>query len=137
MKIIFPAITLLVIASMPVSAGSLVGGPAVSGCTPATINQAAISRIRPHTSIEAVEATLGCMPAEWLYSPETNATTYSFMVPLLNVSIWVVVDTTGVAFAEYFNFVNPLEASYSGALRAEPPLAPSMMPSAGVFPTIP
>lgn len=104
-------------------------------CTPATINPSVIARIVPRTSIETAIAALGCAPTEQIYSPIANATVYTFKVPMLNVFVHVVVDSQGIAFAEYMDFTNPVIGSYNGAIRGE--LPPLWMPSAGTITPLP
>lgn len=100
-------------------------------CTPATINPSAIARIVPRTSIETAIAALGCAPTEQIYSPIANSTIYTFKVPMLDVFVHVVVDSQGIAFAEYMDFTNPVAAPYSGAMRVN--LPPLWVPSAGTI----
>lgn len=126
------AATLLIAASA--SRGSFIGSAAASGCTPATINPGAVSRIRPHTSIETVIAMLGCSPTEVFVAEEVGTTRYSFQVPLLDVELDVITDALGVSFALYFDRTNPVGIKYNGALRVEPPLSPSWMPNGGFIP---
>ncbi len=114
-----------------------IGSPAASGCTPATINPGAVLRIRPHTSIETVIAMLGCKPTETFFADKVGVTKYSFLVPVLNVELDVFSDSMGVSFALYSDRTNPLETSYNSGFRAEQPLTPNWMPSAGVIPTVP
>lgn len=111
-----------------------IGSPAASGCTPATINPGAVSRIRPHTSIETVIAMLGCSPTEIFFAEKVGVTGYKFLVPLLDAELDVFSDSMGISFAIYIDRTNPLERHYNGALRIEPPLAPNWMPNAGVVP---
>ena len=126
--------TAAVLIAFAASRGSFIGSPAASGCTPATINPGAVSRIRPHTSIETVIAMIGCSPTEVFVAEEVGTTRYSFQVPLLDVELDVNTDSMGVMFAIYFDRTNPVGIKYNGALRIEPPLSPSWMPSAGVVP---
>jgi len=114
-----------------------IGSPAASGCTPATINPGAVSRIRPHTSIEMVVAMLGCNPTEVFLAEKVGVTKYSFLVPVLNVELDVFSDSMGVSFALYSDRTNPIETSYNSGFRAEQPLTPNWMPSAGVVPAVP
>lgn len=102
-------------------------------CTTATINPGAVSRIRPHTSIETVIAMLGCSPVD-VFVAEVGTTKYSFLVPVLNVGLYVFTDSMGVSFALYTDHTNPAGVQYNGALRVEPPLSPSWMPNAGFIP---
>lgn len=120
MKIISTAIVALAISTQ-----------AQAICTPATVNPAAIQRIMPRMSVAAVQAVMGCLPTETMIG-ESGVTLLRFAVPFINGGVYVVFDTAmGVSFAEY---MDPLIVSYNGALRAEPPLAPQWMPSAGVIP---
>lgn len=120
-----------VLIAFAASRGSFIGSAAASGCTPATINPGAVSRIRPHTSIEMVIAMLGCSPAEVFVAEEAGVTRYGFLVPVLNVGLDVYVDSMGVSFAHYTDRTNLAGIKYNGALRIEPPLSPSWMPNAG------
>jgi len=107
--------------------------PAWAICTPATINPGAVSRIRPHTSIETVIAMLGCSPVD-VFVAEVGTTKYSFLVPVLNVGLYVFTDSMGVSFALYTDHTNPTGVQYNGALRIEPPLSPSWLPNGGFIP---
>lgn len=100
-------------------------------CTPATINPSAITRIVPHSSIEAVIATLACSPTHQVYSPVVNASIYTFRLPMLDIGVYVMVDSQGVGFAQYMDFTNPNAGQYNGAMRAE--LPPYWVPSAGTI----
>ncbi len=132
------ALMAMVITSTPAAAEvNFIGSRAASGCTPASVNPGAVSRIRPHTSIEMVIAMLGCNPTEIFFAEKVGVTKYSFLVPILNVELDVFSDSMGVSFALYSDRTNPLETSYSSGFRAEQPLTPNWMPSAGVIPTVP
>lgn len=113
-----------------------IGSPAASGCTPATINPGAVSRIRPHSTIETAIAMLGCSPTEVFFAEKIGVTKYKFLVPMLDVELDVFSDSLGVSFAIYIDRTNPIERHYNGALRIEPPLTPNWMPSAGVVPNL-
>ena len=126
--------TAAVLIAFAASRGSFIGSPAASGCTPATINAGAVSRIRPHTAIETVIGMLGCSPTEVFFAEIVGVTKYKFLVPILDVELDVFSDSMGVSFAIYIDRTNPLERRYDSALRVEQPLTPNWMPSAGVIP---
>lgn len=102
--------------------------PAWAICTPATVNPGAVQRIMPRMSVSAAQAVMGCSPKILLN--ENGITILHFTIPFVGGGVFIVFDSMGAAFAEY---LDPAFATYNGALRVEPPLAPNWMPSAGAL----
>jgi hypothetical protein len=109
--------------------GAMSGAWAV--CTSASINPGAVDRIRPHMTVEAVTAVLGCAPTEpppattfplgvWVWGvpgPVAAAQGYKYQ----NLS--VVVDGEGVTFAMYsFSPIVSVQPAGNSGLKVEPPL---------------
>lgn len=120
------AVALLAFAA---SRDSVVGSAAASGCTPVQVNPSAVQRIKPRMNAGAVQAIMGCLPTETMIG-ESGTTLLRFAVPFVNGGVYVIFDAMGTSYAEY---MDPLVVSYNSALRAEPPLAPQWIPSAGVI----
>lgn len=100
-------------------------------CTPASINPAAVPRIRPHMTVEAVSAVLGCTPTElpptttfplgvWVWGvPAPVAVAQGYMYQRVST----VMDEAGVAFAMYtFSPIASIRPEGNTGLRVEPPL---------------
>lgn len=104
------------------AAGSSVRS-AVSGgsvCTPATINPAAVQKIRPYMSPAAVIGALGCSPTE-------TGPVWIFGVPGGDGAggkkhVAVVFDETG-ALSAFFQVIGMTSGSTEGRLRVDPPPA--------------
>jgi hypothetical protein len=106
-------------------------GGAWAVCTPASINPGAVDRIRPHMTVEAVSAILGCVPTELPPAKTFPLGVWDWAVPApvavaqgyMYQRVSAVMDEAGVAFAMYtFSPIASIRPEGSSGLKVEPPL---------------
>jgi hypothetical protein len=126
------AVAVLGIAALAGGGGSAPSA-AISGCTPATVNTAAITQLRPYETLSVVTAQLGCAPSQFMTVPLLPDLARLEQSPAVIGATWragslgqlgeidAVFDVTKGLISAIYVSPGGIAATYTGGFRQIPP----------------